>query len=231
MEIKQQIRLAVDAIVFGYEKNTLYVLAVQQKYGVFKDFWVLPGGFIKDDEPLITAVKRELLEEAGISVNYLEQLNTYGDDVHRDSRGRVVSVAYFALVNPQNFVLKADTDAKDAKWFPIDKLPKLGYDHKEMVDLAHQRLKGKLTYQPIGFDLLDDEFLFSDLENLYCSILEQDIDRRNFRKKILSFGIVKETEKLVKMRASGRPGKLFKFDKDKYDSLLGENFQFEIKFA
>ncbi|MNK29932.1 bifunctional nicotinamide mononucleotide adenylyltransferase/ADP-ribose pyrophosphatase [compost metagenome] len=229
--INQNIKIAVDAIVFGYEKNVLYVLAVQQKYGVFKDRWVLPGGFIKDDESLIDAVKRELQEEAGIRVNYLEQLSTFGDEVNRDSRGRVISVAYFALVNPQNFMLKADTDAKDARWFPVDEVPVLGYDHNEMVKLAHKRLKAKLTYQPIGFDLLDDEFLFSDLENLYCSILERDIDRRNFRKKILSFGIITETDRMVKTSSSGRPGKLFKFDKAKYDQLLQEDFQFEIKFA
>ncbi|MCX2493269.1 NUDIX domain-containing protein [Pedobacter sp. PF22-3] len=229
--IDQNIKIAVDAIVFGYEKGTLYVLAVQQRFGKLADRWVLPGGFILDDEPLITAVERELKEEAGITVNYLEQLGTFGDDVKRDERFRVISVAYFALVNPKNFVLKADTDAKDAKWFPVAQVPALGYDHNEMVKLAHQRLKSKLTYQPIGFDLLDHEFLFSDLENLYCSILERDIDRRNFRKKILSFGIVKETDKVVKIGASGRPGKLFVFDKPKYHQLLKENFQFDIRFA
>ena len=229
--INQNIKIAVDAIVFGYEKGTLYVLVVKQRFGKLADRWVLPGGFIKDDEPLLAAVERELKEEAGIMVNYLEQLGTFGDDINRDDRFRVVSVAYFALVNPQNFILKADTDAKDAKWFPLNQLPQLGYDHNEMVKLAHQRLKSKLTYQPIGFDLLDHEFLFSDLENLYCSILERDIDRRNFRKKILSFGIVKETGKLVKIGASGRPGKLFVFDKPKYNQLLKENFQFDIRFA
>jgi 8-oxo-dGTP diphosphatase len=229
--IDQNIKIAVDAIVFGYEKGTLYVLAVQQRFGKLADRWVLPGGFILDDETLLTAVERELKEEAGITVNYLEQLSTFGDDINRDERFRVISVAYFALVNPKNFVLKADTDAKDAKWFPVAEVPQLGYDHNEMVKLAHQRLKSKLTYQPIGFDLLDHEFLFSDLENLYCSILERDIDRRNFRKKILSFGIVIETDKVVKIGASGRPGKLFTFDKLKYNQLLKENFQFDIRFA
>ena len=229
--INQNIKIAVDAIVFGYEKGTLYVLAVQQRFGELADRWVLPGGFIKNDEPLLTAVERELKEEAGITVNYLEQLGTFGDDINRDERFRVISVAYFALVNPQNFILKADTDAKDAKWFPLNQLPPLGYDHNEMVKLAHQRLKSKLTYQPIGFDLLDQEFLFSDLENLYYSILERDIDRRNFRKKILSFGIVKETNKVVKIGASGRPGKLFVFDKPKYNQLSKENFEFYIRFA
>ena len=229
--INQNIKIAVDGIVFGYEKGILYVLAVQQRFGKLTDQWVLPGGFVKDNEPLLVAVERELKEEAGITVNYLEQLNTFGDDIHRDDRFRVISVAYFALVNPQNFVLKADTDAKDAKWFPVNQLPALGYDHYDMVTLAHQRLKNKLTYQPIGFDLLGDEFLFSDLENLYCCILERDIDRRNFRKKILSFGIVNETDKVVKIGASGRPGKLFTFDKLKYNQLRKENFQFDIRFA
>ncbi|WP_172406539.1 NUDIX domain-containing protein [Pedobacter sp. AJM] len=229
--IDQNIKIAVDAIVFGYEKGTLYVLTVQQRFGELADKWVLPGGFVKDEEPLLAAVERELKEEAGINVNYLEQLGTFGDDINRDDRFRVVSVAYFALVNPQNFVLKADTDAKDAKWFPLNQLPQLGYDHDEMVRLAHQRLKSKLTYQPIGFDLLDQEFLFSDLENLYCSILERSIERRNFRKKILSFGIVKETGKVVKIGNSGRPGKLFVFDKAKYNQLSKENFQFDIRFA
>lgn len=229
--IDQNIKIAVDAIVFGYEKGTLYVLAIQQRFGKLADTWVLPGGFIKDDEPLITAVERELKEEAGIRVNYLEQLNTFGDDVYRDERFRVISVAYFALVNPKNFVLKADTDAKDAKWFPVNSIPQLGFDHNEMIEMAHQRLKNKLAYQPIGFDLLDVEFLFSDLENLYCSILGRDIDRRNFRKKILSFGIVEETEKVIKMGTSGRPGKLFRFNKEKYKQLMNDNFQFEIRFA
>jgi len=229
--IDQNIKISVDAIVFGYEKGTLYVLAVQQRFGKLADRWVLPGGFILNDEPLIKAVERELREEAGITVNYLEQLATFGDNVKRDERFRVISVAYFALVNPKNFVLKADTDAKDAKWFDVAQLPALGFDHNEMVKLAHQRLKSKLTYQPIGFDLLDHEFLFSDLENLYCSILERDIDRRNFRKKILSFGIVTETDKVVKIGSSGRPGKLFTFDKIKYNQLLKENFQFDIRFA
>jgi 8-oxo-dGTP diphosphatase len=228
--IDQEIKIAVDAIVFGYEKGVLYVLAVQQKFGVAKDSWVLPGGFVKDDEPLSKGVERELREEAGIDVNYLEQLNTFGEDINRDPRMRVISVAYFALVNPKHFVLKADTDAKDAKWFPINEVPQLGFDHSDMVAMAHKRLKSKLTYQPIGFDLLDEEFLFSDLENLYCTILEQEIDRRNFRKKILSFDIIEETNKVLKV-GSGRPGKLFRFNRAKYNNLLKQDFQFEIRFA
>jgi 8-oxo-dGTP diphosphatase len=223
----QNIRLAVDAIVFGYRSNTLYVLLIKQKYGVQKNNWVLPGGFVKDDEALSEAVRRELKEEAGIEVNYLEQLYTFGDDIHRDERFRVVSVAYFALADPAKFSLKADTDAEDAQWFPVSEIPKLGYDHTSIIKVAHERLKAKLSYQPIGFDLLDKEFLFSELETLYCTILESEIDRRNFRKKILSFGIVDETRKTA-TQSAGRPGKLFRFNKKKYNALVKDGFHFEI---
>ena len=230
MELKQNIKLAVDAIVFGYADHQLNVLLIKQKYGALKNQWALVGGFVKDEETLTDAVNRELQEEAGIKVNYLEQLYTFGDDVKRDPRFRVVSVAYFALVNSTKLILTADTDAEEAQWFPINELPPLAFDHQHIIAKAQKRLQAKLTYQPIGFDLLPKAFLFSDLENLYCSILEKEIDRRNFRKKILSFGIVEETEKFAKKK-SGRPAKLFKFNKLKYNKLSKEGFLFEINFA
>ena len=230
MDIKQNIKIAVDAIVFGYSNHQLHVLLVQQKYGPMQGQWVLVGGFVHDDESLQAAVERELREETGLIVNYLEQLYTFGDDVHRDPRMRVVSVAYFALVNSTELSPRADTDAAEAQWFPIDQLPTLGYDHEHILEVARQRLKNKLTYQPIGFDLLPEYFLFSDLENLYCSILRQEIDRRNFRKKILSFGFLEETDQISK-RNAGRPAKFFRFNKLKYNQLQKAGFLFEIKFA
>ncbi|MBP6409960.1 MAG: NUDIX hydrolase [Pseudarcicella sp.] len=230
MNLQQNIKIAVDAIVFGYAENQLNVLLIKQKYGILKDQWALVGGFVKDNETLNEAVNRELQEETGIKVNYLEQLFTFGDDVKRDPRFRVVSVAYFALINSTKLLPKADTDAEEAKWFPINAIPELAFDHSEILEKAHQRLKSKLTYQPIGFDLLPDEFLFSELENLYCSILNKEIDRRNFRKKILSFELIEETEKIVH-KSKGRPAKLFKFNKQKYSKLEKEGFLFDINFA
>ncbi len=226
MEIKQNIKIAVDAIVFGYDKEGLKVLLISPKYGKFKDFWALPGGFVKDNETLIKAVKRELKEETGVKTNYLEQLYTFGD-LDRDPRMRVVSVAYFGLVNPKHSVLKADTDAKDAKWFGIDNLPKLAYDHNDILTVALSRLQSKLQYQPIGFDLLNKSFPFSDLETLYQTILQKNIDRRNFRKKILSFGFLEETGEKLSI-GSGRPAKLFRFNKKKYKELEEAGIQFEI---
>jgi 8-oxo-dGTP diphosphatase len=230
MEIKQHIKIAVDAIVFGYTENKLNVLLIKQKFGLLKDQWALVGGFVKDDETLINAVNRELHEETGIKVNYLEQLYTFGDDINRDPRFRVISIAYFALVNSTKFTLSADSDAQDAKWFPINELPSLAFDHLSIIKIAKTRLQSKLTYQPVGFDLLPKLFLFSELENLYCTILEREIDRRNFRKKILSFGIVEETETFGD-RKNGRPAKLFKFNKLKYNKLVKDGFLFEINFA
>lgn len=230
MNENQNIRVAVDAIVFGYQNNQLYVLLIQQKFGTQESYWALPGGLVKNEESLQDAVKRELKEETNVSVNYFEQLFTFGDDVFRDPRNRVISVAYFALVDSSKLKIKADSDADNAQWFKIDEIPNLAFDHSVILKKAIDRLKAKLTYEPIGFDLLPKEFLFSELENLYCTILEKEIDRRNFRKKILSFEIIEETDLFSSVK-TGRPAKLFKFNKQKYNALLKKGFHFEIKFA
>jgi 8-oxo-dGTP diphosphatase len=230
MSENQNIKVAVDAIVFGYQNSKLFVLLIQQKFGTDETYWALPGGLVKVGESLQEAVQRELKEETNVELNYLEQLFTFGDDIHRDSRNRVVSVAYFALVDAAKMEIKADTDAERAQWFPIDDIPTLAFDHNLIVKKGIERLRAKLTYEPVGFDLLPKEFLFSELENLYCTILEREIDRRNFRKKILSFGIIEETANFSPIK-SGRPAKLFRFNKAKYTQLKNEGFHFEIKFA
>lgn len=230
MSPAQNIHVAVDAVVFGYEsKKNLSVLLIKRGAEPFQNSWALPGGLVLEDESLEAAVKRELKEETSVKIDYLEQLYTFGKP-GRDPRNRVVSVSYFGLVRPRNFQIQADTDADDAQWFPIDDLPKLAFDHQKIFDTAKKRLQAKLQYQPIGFDLLSKEFPFSDLEHLYTTILENNIDRRNFRKKILSFGIVEETDK-ISQKGSGRPAKLFRFNKAKYDQLEKEGFHFEIKIV
>ena len=226
----QNIKVAVDAVVFGYKESSLYVLLIQQKFGADEMYWALPGGLVKDKESLNEAVKRELKEETNVTINYMEQLYTFGDDLDRDPRNRVVSVAYFALINSSKTDIKADTDADNVKWFDINDIPSLAFDHNKILDIAIKRLKAKLTYQPVGFDLLPEEFLFSDLESLYCTILNREIDRRNFRKKIISFDFIEETDKTV-IRKAGRPAKLFRFNKRKYKELDNKGFHFEIKFA
>lgn len=230
MEKLQNIRIAVDAIVFGYRNNNLYVLLIEQKFGSADKYWAVPGGLVRDSESLSDAVIRELREETSVQLTFMEQLYTFGDDINRDSRNRVISVAYYALVDASNLEIKADTDAEKVQWYKIDEIPALAFDHNLIIEKAITRLKAKLTYEPIGFDLLPEEFLFSDLENLYCTILEKEIDRRNFRKKILSYDILEQTENFSPIK-TGRPAKLFRFNKLKYNALIEKGFHFEIKFA
>jgi len=230
MEKLQNIRIAVDAIVFGYKSSGLYALLIEQQFGSSDKYWALPGGLVKDEESLSDAVIRELHEETSVQLTFMEQLYTFGDDIYRDSRNRVISVAYYALVDASTLEIKANTDAERVQWFKIDEIPSLAFDHNLILQKGIERLKAKLTYEPIGFDLLPEEFLFSDLENLYCTILEKEIDRRNFRKKILSFDILEQTENISPVK-SGRPAKLFRFNKSKYRELIKGGFHFEIKFA
>ncbi|CAM1355589.1 NUDIX domain-containing protein [Tenacibaculum halocynthiae] len=229
MKIPQNIKVAVDAVVFGYEQKELSVLLIKRGVQPFKGSWALPGGLVLENESLEDAVQRELAEETGVTIDYLEQLYTFGKP-GRDPRNRVVSVTYFGLVSPNNFKISADTDADEAQWFSISKLPELAFDHDTILKTALRRLQNKINYQPIGFELLNNEFPFSDLENLYQTILNRKIDRRNFRKKILSFGILTETDK-IHQPSSGRPAKLFKFNDEKYKELEENGFHFEIKFA
>lgn len=222
------IQLAVDAIVFGYQHEQLFIALVKRKYEPFAGHWALPGGFVLEDEDLEKAVKRELREETGIRINYLEQLYTFGA-VERDPRCRIVSVAYFGLVRPKDFDIKADTDAAEVAWFDVKDLPPLSFDHAQILTTALNRLRAKLTYQPIGLNLLDKKFTFGDLERLYMTILDKEIDRRNFRKKFFKFDILNELDEKAPAVDKGRPGKLFSFDEKKYKALLDKGILFEIK--
>jgi 8-oxo-dGTP diphosphatase len=223
------IKVAVDAIVFGYSKSDgLSILLIKRKYEPYKNAWAIPGGFVLESESLEESVKRELQEETGITVNYLEQLYSFGEP-NRDPRQRVISVAYFALVNSSLFSeLKASTDAEEAQWFPINKLPTLAFDHKKIVQVAIERIKAKVRYEPIGFELLDKKFSFADLEKLYSVLLARTIDRRNFTKKILSLGLLEDTGELAVNSGAGRPSKIFKFNKKRYLQLLKDGMHFEI---
>ncbi|PQJ79029.1 NUDIX hydrolase [Polaribacter porphyrae] len=224
--MSQSIKLTIDAVVFGYEEGKITVLLIKRKYEPFKNKWAIPGGFIQGDESLEQAVERELYEETGIKINYLEQLYTFGQP-ERDPRGRIVSIAYFGLVRPDAFKLFASTDAEDAQWFSIDELPELSFDHKEILELAIKRLQSKITYEPIGFELLDKKFPFSDLEKLYSTLLGRKVDRRNFRKKIVGLNVLDELDEKVS-KGSGRPANLFQFNQKRYFQLKKEGIIFEI---
>ena len=229
MKRTQNIEVAVDAIVFGYSKEEgVKLLLIKRKYEPFQGEWAIPGGFVLDDESLEEAVERELKEETGVQINYLEQLYTFGAP-KRDPRKRILSVAYFGLVKSSHFEkLQASTDAEEAEWFNIKELPTLAFDHKEILEVAIERLRGKIVYQPIGFELLDKKFPFSDLEHLYSTLLDRPIDRRNFKKKIMHLGILDELDEKAKKTGAGRPGNLFRFNKETYEKLRTEGLHFEI---
>ena len=224
---RQSIKLTVDAVIFGYEPiPRVSVLLIKRKYQPYQNSWAVPGGFVKDNESLEEAVHRELLEETGVEIGYLEQLYTFGKP-DRDPRERIVSVAYFGLVRPDIYKISAASDAKEVGWFDINDLPVLAFDHQDILETAIKRLRAKITYEPIGFELLDKRFPFSDLENLYATLLGRGIDRRNFRKKIMGFGMLDELNEKVS-KGAGRPANLFQFNKKQYFRLKEEGIVFEI---
>jgi 8-oxo-dGTP diphosphatase len=216
----------VDCVVFGFDEGELKVLLIERGLEPFKGRWALPGGFVRVDETLDEAARRELVEETGLKNVFLEQLYTFGA-VERDPRERVVSIAYYALVKLSNHRAKAATDAANAQWFPVSKLPKLAFDHPEILRTALARLQGKVRYQPIGFELLPEKFTLSHLQHLYEAVLETELDKRNFRKKVLSFGLLVPLEE-TQMVGRHRPAQLFRFDQKRYEQLRKKGFHFEI---
>jgi len=228
MPVLQNIKVAVDAVVFGYtSKEGLSILLIKRNINPYKDKWALPGGLVGDEESLEEAVHRELKEETGISINYLEQLYSFGQP-GRDPRNRVISITYYGLVKPDAFEIQADTDAGDVAWFNIKKMPRLAFDHNEIIKVAHTRLKNKILYEPVGFELLEEKFPFSELEKLYMAVLDRPIDRRNFKKKITKFGFLEETTEKQALNGAGRRGNLFCFNEKKYFQLKKEGINFEI---
>lgn len=211
--------VTVDCIIFGLdESHKLKVLLIQRGHDPYKDFWALPGGFVDMEEPLRNAALRELKEETGVEDVFMEQLYTFGSP-DRDPRGRVISVAYYALVNLHKHPVKAASDARNVKWFEIEQLPKLAFDHEQIMGIAINRLRAKVRYEPIGFELLPEEFTLAQLQNLYETILGVDkLNKRNFRTKILKMGILKEVG--IQRGVSHRPARLYSFDKEQYEELF-----------
>ncbi len=218
--------LTVDCVVFGLDDEELKVLLIQRDLPPFEGRWALPGGFVHVDETLDAAALRELNEETGLQRVYLEQLYTVGD-VDRDPRERVVTVAYYALVKLSDHRVHAATDARAAAWFGIDDLPALAFDHDKILPVAHQRLRSKVRYQPIGFELLPEKFALRQLQHLYEVILDRPLDKRNFRKKILSMDILVELDE-VETDVAHRAARLYRFDRRKYRRMSKQGFNFEI---
>jgi len=218
--------LTVDCVVFGLDDDELEVLLIQRGLEPFKGSWALPGGFVRVDETLEDAARRELQEETGLAIGYLEQLYTFGA-VERDPRERVVSVAYTALVKLSDHQVRAATDARDVAWFGVHDLPSLAFDHVEIFQLALERLKNKLRNEPIGFELLPPKFTLTQLQHLYEVVLERTLDKRNFRKRVLAMDLLIETNE-VQQDVAHRAARLYRFDERKYRKLQRAGFNFEL---
>lgn len=218
--------LTVDVVVFALDEDDLQAMLIQRDLPPHQGQWALPGGFVRVEEALDEAARRELQEETGLRDIFLEQLYTFGN-LDRDPRERVITVAYYALVNLEGHDVQASTDARHAAWFPVSELPSLAFDHEQILATAHERLRSKVRYQPLGFELLPDRFTLRQLQHLYEVILDRELDKRNFRKKILAMGVVKETNEIEKDVAH-RAARLYRFDKRTYDRLTKRGFNFEI---
>lgn len=218
--------LTVDCVVFGYDAQKLWVLLVNRKKLPYQDKWALPGGFLSIDETFEMAIQRILVTKTGMQDLFMEQLYSF-DSIGRDPRGRVISVAYYALVNPSKYNIINGFMNNDTQWFPLDELPELAFDHADILQCAYERLQGKIKYRPIGFELLDEEFTLPELQHIYEIILTRPLDRGNFRKKLLSLGIICPTGK---KRAIGghRSPDVYAFDKAKYDEMVRDGFDVNI---
>jgi 8-oxo-dGTP diphosphatase len=218
--------LTVDCTVFGLDDDELKVMLIQRDQAPFEGAWALPGGFVRLDETLEEAALRELTEETNLSRVYLEQLHAFSR-VDRDPRERVVSVAFYALVKMSDHRVQAATDARQAAWFSVHDVPTLAFDHDEILQMAVERLRDKLRKQPIGFELLPKKFTLTQLQKLYEVVLERQLDKRNFRKRVLSMDLLIETDE-VEQDVAHRAARLYRFDERKYKRLAKAGFHFDL---
>lgn len=218
--------LAVDCVVFGLDEDDLKVLLIRRGMDPFLGRWALPGGFVHMDETVEEAARRELREEAGIDRAVLEQLHVFSA-LERDPRERVVTVAHYALVKLSEHAVRAATDAREAAWFGVDDLPSLAFDHGTILEMAVDKLRAKVKQTPIGFELLPKKFTLTQLQKVYEKVLDREIDKRNFRKKVLATGLLIETEE-VEQDVAHRAARLFRFDEKAYRKLEKEGFVFDL---
>ena len=213
-----------DCVIFGFDGVGIKVLLIQRGIEPYKDKWAFPGGFMQIDETAQECAKRELEEETGLKTTSVEQFYTFSD-VNRDPRERVITVAHYALVRLEE--VKGGDDAMSAQWFAMNEIPSLAFDHDRILRMAVNRLKERICFEPIGFELLPEIFTMSALQNLYEAILEMKFDRRNFYNKMLKLGILSEAEERPK-NASRRTPIKYRFNAKKYAELKQKGFRLEF---
>lgn len=216
--------VTADCVIFGFDGVAIKVLLIQRGIEPYKDKWAFPGGFMNIDETVEECAKRELEEETGLKTTSVEQFHTFSD-VNRDPRERVITVAHYALVRLEE--VKGGDDARSAQWFAMNEIPSLAFDHDRILRIAVNRLKERICFEPIGFELLPEIFTMSALQNLYESILEVKFDRRNFYNKMLKLGILSEAEARPKDASRRTPTK-YRFNANKYAELKQKGFRLEF---
>jgi len=218
--------LSIDCVVFGFENNNLEVLLIKRKRKPEKGSWALPGGFVLGTETLDEAAVRILEETSNVKNIYLEQVHTFSE-IDRFPTRRVITVSYFALINPEKHFLKPGTDTTDAKWYNIHKDIDFPFDHADIFNKALNQLRQRVRYKPIGFELLPKKFSLTQLQNLYECILGESLDKRNFRKKILGLNMLIQLNDFQK-DVSHRAARLYKFDSKAYQILKKKGFNFQL---
>lgn len=218
--------VTVDGVVFGFDGVGLNILLVQRGVEPYKGKWAFPGGFMHIDETAEQAIQRELEEETGLKNTYAEQLGVFSE-VDRDPRERVVTIAFYALLRQSDYQLSAGDDAADARWFSVDNIPPLAFDHDRIFRSALERLRRNLHFEPVGFRLLDEKFTMSQLQTIYESILGVHLDRRNFSRKMLALGCLKPLGERLTGGAHRAP-ELYAFDKKAYDNLKKKGMKLEF---
>ena len=216
--------VTTDCVIFGFDGSELQVLLVERGIEPFKGRWAFPGGFVKMDESCEEGALRELKEETGLTGAYIEQFHAFSDPA-RDPRERVITVAYYALVRIQE--VTAGDDAARAKWFHLHKVPSLAFDHDLILRAALTRLRERIHFEPIGFELLPEKFTMKELQNLYEAILDVRFDRANFSKKMLHFNILTQLDETV-WPTPKREANLYRFNETCYNEMKEKGFRLEF---
>ncbi len=218
--------ISVDCVIFGYERSKLEVLLIRRAVDPARGMWALPGGFVKKGERTSEAAERVLHQTTGVKDAYLEEIGVF-DEVDRYPLWRVFTVAHVALISPEHYGLTAGKDTSDVRWFPAHELPHLPFDHSAIVATALEKLRKRVRTQPIGFEIFPERFTLPQLQTLYEVVLGKELDKRNFRKKILSMHFVR---KLREFDTNGgrRPAAYYAFDRKQYDRLKDRGFEFGL---
>ena len=216
--------VTTDCVIFGYDGKSLKVLLVERGIEPFKGYWAFPGGFLDMNEDALTGARRELKEETGLEKAFMEQFHTFSD-VGRDPRGRVITIAYYALVKISE--VKGGDDAARAEWFNLSDVPPLAFDHDRILRMATSRLRERIHFEPIGFELLPEIFTMPQLQNLYEAILEVRFDRRNFASKMQKLDILEETGERPKDAARSVPVR-YRFNRNRYEEMKAKGFRLEF---